>query len=211
MLFYRFISENLTAYINEHERHAGDEAFDYVRLEDVEAEFGRKETVAEKGFYILPSELFDNVRSRARDDENLNETLARVFTNIEGSAVGSDSENDLKGLFDDLDVNNPKLGPTVAKRNEKLVKLLQKAGLTMIRPHDTRHTAATLLLEAGIPMKVASERLGHSTTSIPPTSTNTWPRTCRRKPPTSSAPCSSASQNRRPRADRGWRSGLFRT
>jgi type I restriction enzyme M protein len=128
MLFYRFISENLTAYLNEHERKAGSPDFDYATLTDEAAEFGRQETVAEKGFYILPSELFVNVRGRARNDENLNETLARVFTNIEGSAVGSDSEYDLKGLFDDLDVNSSKLGSTVAKRNEKLVKLLDAIG-----------------------------------------------------------------------------------
>ncbi len=124
MLFYRFISENLSAYINANEQKAGDVDFDYTKLSDSKAEFGRKETVAEKGFYILPSELFVNVRKNAANDENLNETLERVFKNIEGSAIGSDSEDDLKGLFDDLDVNSAKLGQTVAKRNEKLVKLL---------------------------------------------------------------------------------------
>ena len=82
----------------------------------------------EKGFYILPSELFANVRGMAKGDANLNETLERVFRNIEGSAVGASSEDDLKGLFDDLDVNSAKLGPTVAKRNEKLVKLLDAIG-----------------------------------------------------------------------------------
>jgi type I restriction enzyme M protein len=128
ILFYRFISENLTAYLNEGERKAGRPDFDYAELSDADAEFGRCETVAEKGFYILPSELFANVRKRAARDENLNETLERVFRNIEGSAVGADSEDDLKGLFDDLDVNSPKLGPTVAKRNEKLVKLLNAIG-----------------------------------------------------------------------------------
>ncbi len=128
MLFYRFISENLAAYINKLEREAGEEDFDYAKLTDKDAEFGRKETVAEKGFYILPSELFQNVRKRAPKDENLNETLERVFTNIEGSAVGADSEDDLKGLFDDLEVNSQKLGPTVAKRNERLVKLLDAIG-----------------------------------------------------------------------------------
>ncbi|MFT4258213.1 type I restriction-modification system subunit M [Microbacterium sp.] len=128
MLFYRFISENLTAYINKGERDAGDTAFDYARLPDGQAEYGRAETVAEKGFYILPSELFQNVRERAPRDANLNETLERVFKNIEGSAVGTDSEDDLKGLFDDLDVNSSKLGNTVAKRNEKLVKLLDAIG-----------------------------------------------------------------------------------
>jgi type I restriction enzyme M protein len=128
MLFYRFISENLTSYINTGEHEAGQTTFDYARLPDTEAEFGRKETVSEKGFYVLPSELFQNVRARASKDENLNETLERAFKNIEGSAVSTDSEDDLKGLFDDLDVNSSKLGNTVAKRNEKLVKLLDAIG-----------------------------------------------------------------------------------
>ncbi len=128
MLFYRFISENLTAYLNVQERKAGSSDFDYVKLSDSDAEQGRAETVKEKGFYILPSHLFANVRKQARNDVNLNETLSRVFKDIEGSAIGSDSEDDFKGLFDDLDVNSSKLGPTVAKRNEKLVKLLDAVG-----------------------------------------------------------------------------------
>lgn len=128
MLFYRFVSENLTAYLNQGEHEAGETGFGYATLSDDQAEFGRADTVAEKGFYILPSELFQNVRARAPRDENLNETLERVFKNIEGSAVGTDSEDDLKGLFDDLDVNSSKLGNTVAKRNEKLVKLLNAIG-----------------------------------------------------------------------------------
>jgi type I restriction enzyme M protein len=127
-LFYRFISENLIAYLNEQERKAGSPDFAYAALSDAEAERGRRETVAEKGFYILPSELFANVRERARHDENLNETLAKVFRGIEGSAVGAASEDDIKGLFDDLDVNSSKLGSTVARRNEKLVKLLDAIG-----------------------------------------------------------------------------------
>ncbi|MGV0677989.1 type I restriction-modification system subunit M [Mycolicibacterium fortuitum] len=128
MLFYRFISENLAAYLNRLEHEAGELEFDYAKLSDKDAEFGRKDTVNEKGFYILPSELFANVRKRAARDDNLNETLGWVFKNIEGSAQGSDSEDDLKGLFDDLDVNSAKLGNTVAKRNEKLVKLLDAIG-----------------------------------------------------------------------------------
>ncbi|GHU04348.1 type I restriction-modification system subunit M [Alphaproteobacteria bacterium] len=128
MLFYRFISENLTAYLNTQERKAGDVAFDYATLPDADAEQGRAETVKEKGFYILPSHLFANVRQQARNDANLNETLSRVFKGIEGSAIGTDSEDDIKGLFDDLDVNSSKLGPTVARRNEKLVKLLDAIG-----------------------------------------------------------------------------------
>lgn len=128
MLFYRFISENLTAYLNSAEREAGNLDFNYETLSSEEAERGREEIVAEKGFFILPGELFANVREKAKNDENLNETLARVFANIEASSVGTASEHDFKGLFADLDVNSPKLGPTVAKRNEKLVKLLNAIG-----------------------------------------------------------------------------------
>ena len=128
MLFYRFISENLTAYINREEHEAGNVDFDYVYLPNSEAERGRSDVVDEKGFYILPSDLFQNVRNRASNDPNLNETLERVFKNIEASALGTASEGDLKGLFDDLDVNSSKLGNTVAKRNEKLVKLLDAIG-----------------------------------------------------------------------------------
>lgn len=128
MLFYRFISENLTSYLNEDERRSGKKDFDYAKLSDKEAEFGRADTVKEKGFYILPNELFVNVCAKARHDANLNETLSRVFGNIENSAKGSDSEDDLKGLFDDLDVNSNKLGGTVEQRNKKLAKLLEAIG-----------------------------------------------------------------------------------
>ena len=81
-----------------------------------------------KRFFILPSELFCNVRAKAVNDENLNETLERVFRHIEESAKGSEAESDFAGLFDDYDVNSNKLGSTVAKRNEKLVKLLNGVG-----------------------------------------------------------------------------------
>jgi type I restriction enzyme M protein len=128
MLFYRFISENLTNYINDDERRADKKDFDYAALSDKEAEFGRADTVKEKGFYILPSELFVNVRKNARNDANLNETLESVFRNIESSAKGANSEDDLKGLFDDLDVNSGKLGNTVERRNHKLAKLMDAIG-----------------------------------------------------------------------------------
>ncbi|MDD3607479.1 MAG: type I restriction-modification system subunit M [Candidatus Moranbacteria bacterium] len=128
MLFYRFISENLTNYINADERRTEKKDFDYVHLSDKEAENGRADTVKEKGFYILPSELFVNVAKNARNDANLNETLATIFQNIESSAKGTESENDLKGLFEDLDVNSNKLGNTVEKRNQRLAKLLESIG-----------------------------------------------------------------------------------
>ena len=81
----------------------------------------------EKGLFILPSELFCNIKKNADKNENLNVVISNVFNNIESSARGTASENDVKGLFDDFTIDN-KLGNTVDERNEKLVKLLNAIG-----------------------------------------------------------------------------------
>lgn len=123
-MFYRYISENFTAYINDGEHAAGNQDFDYTKMSDSDAEAARDGLIAEKGFFILPSELFCNVRERADKDENLNETLEQVFAHIESSASSGDAESDFAGLFDDFDVNSKSIGETVAKRNKVLVELL---------------------------------------------------------------------------------------
>lgn len=128
LLFYRFISENLSSYLNKEEQLTGSPDFDYADISDEDAEYGRADTVKEKGFYILPSELFSNLRKRAGSDPDLNETLANIFKDIESSAKGTESENALKGLFDDIDLNSNKLGATVTKRNEQLVKIINAIG-----------------------------------------------------------------------------------
>ena len=123
-MFYRYISENFAAYINEGEHAAENTDFDYAKMSDAEAETAREGLVQEKGFFILPSELFCNVLARADKDDNLNETLERVFNHIESSAASGDAENDFAGLFDDFDVNSKAIGETIAKRNKVLVELL---------------------------------------------------------------------------------------
>ena len=153
MLFYRYISENITNYINKGERESGNKQFDYSKLSDEEAEEAREGLINEKGFFILPSELFCNVHLRAdKDNEffidrdgnkkdyksNLNEKLEMVFNSIENSAKGSESEKDFAGLFDDIDVNSKKLGNTVEQRNKKLVGLLNAiAGMNFGEQYDT--------------------------------------------------------------------------
>ena len=127
-LFYRFISEDLTNYINKGEWDSGNNGYDYLDESDDVAIEGKNDIVQEKGYFILPSQLFQNVRQNAKHDENLNVTLAGVFDSIEGSANGTASEADFKGLFDDIDVNSKKLGNTVAERNAKLVKILDRIG-----------------------------------------------------------------------------------
>ena len=153
-MFYRYISENLTCYINEGEADAGNKDFDYAQMPDADAEEAREGLVEEKGFFILPSQLFCNVVKNSNNDtavftdkegkqksvkDNLNEFLELIFDNIENSAKGSQSENSFAGLFDDFDVNSNKLGATVAKRNERLVKLLvgvANMNLGSVKDHD---------------------------------------------------------------------------
>ena len=127
LLFYRFISENIENYVNENQRKAGITDFKYRDISDEEALLGKSQILDEKGFFILPSELFCNIRKGADKNENLNVVISNVFNNIESSARGSASEDDVKGLFDDFTIDN-KLGNTVDERNEKLVKLLNAIG-----------------------------------------------------------------------------------
>lgn len=129
-LFYRFISEDLTAHLNATEEEAGNSGFNYatdVTDDDIDEEI-RKSTIDEKGYFIYPSELFQNVAANAESNDDLNITLATIFKNIEGSAIGTASEQDMKGLFSDIDVNSPKLGGTTAKRNELLAKIMLNIG-----------------------------------------------------------------------------------
>lgn len=129
ILFYRFISENITEFFNKAEHEAGDLEFDYAEISDEEAEQDfRPNTVEDKGFFILPSQLFKNVVKTAKNNENLNTDLANIFKDIEGSAVGFQSEDDIKGLFEDVDTTSNRLGGTVAEKNKRLADILTGIG-----------------------------------------------------------------------------------
>lgn len=125
ILFYRFISENVENYVNENQRRAGLVDFKYREISDEDALMGKNQILEEKGLFILPSELFCNITKHARNNENLNVVVSNIFNNIEASARGTESEDDVKGLFDDFDVTSNKLGNTVEEKNEKLTKLLE--------------------------------------------------------------------------------------
>jgi len=127
MLFYRYISENFTKYVNQLESR-GNSGFNYAELSDDIAERARKTLLETRGYFILPSQLFENVRKRTDKETNLNETLERVFKAIENSAQGTASEDDLKGLFDDIDVNSKKLGNSPIECNKRLSKLMDGIG-----------------------------------------------------------------------------------
>ena len=124
-LFYRFISENISDYCNQLMKDAGVPNPDYLHMSDEMAENARAQIVNAKGIFILPSQLFKNVADHAKNNDELNTTLANNFKAIEDSAIGTKSEDDVKGLFDNFNTNDAGLGTTVAERNEMLTTLLE--------------------------------------------------------------------------------------
>ncbi|MGO1751616.1 MAG: type I restriction-modification system subunit M [Psychroflexus sp.] len=120
-LFYRFISENFTRYIE-----GGDDSIDYASLsDDVITPEIKEDAVKTKGYFIYPSQLFVNVVKNANTNENLNTDLAAIFAAIENSANGFPSEEDIKGLFADFDTTSSRLGNTVENKNSRLAKVLK--------------------------------------------------------------------------------------
>lgn len=120
-LFYRFISENFTIYIE-----GDDDSIDYASLsDDVITSEIKEDAVKTKGYFIYPSQLFVNVVKDANSNENLNTDLAAVFSAIESSANGYPSEDDIKGLFADFDTTSSRLGGTVESKNSRLAKVLK--------------------------------------------------------------------------------------
>ena len=124
-IFYRFISENICDYFNQRMHDLGYADFNYAEMKDDEAQGGKNDAVQTKGFFMLPSQLFQNVVKTADKDENLNEHLTAIFRSIEASAQGTESEDDLRGLFSDFSVDSQALGSTVIKRNQLLAKVLK--------------------------------------------------------------------------------------
>lgn len=120
-LFYRFISENFSNYIE-----GGDDSIHYAELADsVITPEVKDDAVKTKGYFIYPSQLFANVAARAKTNESLNTDLAAIFASIESSANGYPSEQDIKGLFADFDTTSNRLGNTVKEKNACLAAVIK--------------------------------------------------------------------------------------
>ncbi len=120
-LFYRFISENFTTFIE-----GGDENICYAKMPDsiITPEI-KSDAIKTKGYFIYPSQLFVNIAETADTNPNLNTDLKEIFSAIENSATGYDSEGDIKGLFADFDTTSTRLGNTVAEKNSRLAAVIK--------------------------------------------------------------------------------------
>jgi len=120
-LFYRFISENFVLFMEN-----GDESIDYTHWPDEQlSQENINNVITEKGYFIYPSQLFSHIAKNANTNPNLNTDLAAIFTAIEGSANGYDSEHDIKGLFADFDTTSNRLGNTVEEKNRCLAAVIK--------------------------------------------------------------------------------------
>ena len=120
-LFYRFISENFVLFMEN-----GDESIDYTHWPDEQlSQENINNVITEKGYFIYPSQLFSHIAKNANTNPNLNTDLAAIFTAIEGSANGYDSEHDIKGLFADFDTTSNRLGNTVEEKNRRLAAVIK--------------------------------------------------------------------------------------
>ena len=120
-LFYRFISENFSNYIE-----GGDDSINYAELsDDVITDDIKEDSIKTKGYFIYPSQLFANIAKSANTNESLNTDLAAIFSAIESSANGYPSELDIKGLFADFDTTSNRLGNTVKDKNSRLAAVIK--------------------------------------------------------------------------------------
>jgi len=125
-LFYRYISENFVEYANKQTVFNMLKNNDYTQIEDEHADVIREKALNEKGFFIRPSQLFQNIKIKAIENKNISQTIDSIFREIEQITIGYASNKAFKGLFVDLNVNSPKLGNTEKDRSEKLKELLNK-------------------------------------------------------------------------------------
>lgn len=123
-LFYRFLSENLVSSVNKLEHESGNKDFNYAEISDRDAEEIRSEMIAQKGYFILPSELFCNVADKAEREADLNIRISEIFKNITSGAQGTNAEDNIKGLFDSVNLTSNNLAESAEARREKLVKIL---------------------------------------------------------------------------------------
>ncbi|WP_298753191.1 type I restriction-modification system subunit M [uncultured Arcobacter sp.] len=133
-LFYRFISENFTSYIE-----GGDESIDYANLpDDVITPEIKDDAIKTKGYFIYPSQLFVNIVNNCDKNSDLNTDLKDIFMSLENSANGYDSEDDIKGLFTDFDTTSNRLGNTVAEKNSRLCSVLKGVNRLKHEDYDDR-------------------------------------------------------------------------
>lgn len=132
-IFYKYLSEKLEKYIDE--KLLTREKFSFAEI-NVDTKDGKaiieevkKACIGHLGFFLKPSDLFSYIVKKGNgeiknQDTFILEDLKNVLNTIEQTSMGTASEDDFKGLFDDVDLTSSKLGKTENKKNEVIVQVL---------------------------------------------------------------------------------------
>jgi len=125
-LFYRYISENIINYFNKNEHAVGNVYFDYAKLNDDEiSDEIISDCINSKGFFIYPSELFNNVYEKYKNNPNdLNVVITNIFKNIDERSLNKANEQDIIGLLTGINLSSNNLGENVTNRNKKIIKII---------------------------------------------------------------------------------------
>lgn len=123
LIFYRFLSERVDDYAEQLLEN------DDVNFEQAfEDEEYRDDLIDEinntLGFFIQPSSLFGAMIKKIQSGRFDTEMLQTAISEVQDSTIGKESENDFKGLFEDMDLTSSRLGSTVAQRSDLIAKVM---------------------------------------------------------------------------------------
>lgn len=132
-IFYKYLSENLERYVDKKLLTREDFKFSEINENTQEGkkylESVRAGCIDHLGFFLKPTELFSYIVKKGKGDikdENnfILEDLKNILNTIEQTSMGTASEDDFKGLFDDVDLTSTKLGSRENQKNEVVVEIL---------------------------------------------------------------------------------------
>lgn len=132
-IFYKYLSEKLERFVDE--KLLANEVFVFSEIKE-NTKDGKKylehiktACIGELGFFLKPSELFSYLVKKGKgetkeDSSFILEDLKNILNTIEQTSAGTASEDDFKGLFDDMDLTSTKLGSRENQKNDVVVEIL---------------------------------------------------------------------------------------
>ncbi|MBU2524663.1 type I restriction-modification system subunit M [Patescibacteria group bacterium] len=132
-IFYKYLSEKLENYVDK--KLLASEKFSFAEIKEKTKdgkeilEEVKKGCIGHLGFFLKPTELFSFLVKKGKGDiKNENtfilEDLKKILNTIEKTSMGTESEDDFKGLFDDVDLTSSKLGARENQKNDVVIEVL---------------------------------------------------------------------------------------
>ena len=132
-IFFKYLSEKLELYVNEKLLTREDYTYTDINPDTKDGkqklEAVKELTLEHLGFFLGPRDLFSYLVAKGKGETDADNTfiledLQSVLNTIEATAMGTDSEDDFKGLFADVDLGSNKLGRSEKDKNDTVVEVL---------------------------------------------------------------------------------------